>query len=407
MVTPPRPSLGPLIVGRDAPHENQRAEEDAGMKIGLITTVDTNIGDDLIRDGITRSVHRVVGRGAAYIVINKHDPLTVLGRTNPARLVHFLPNRGRTRHRLLRNAARRLGPLTASRFHDTDLVIQCGTPQYWPDCRLCEWAPAIWDVAVTRLPTTTPVLNLAAGSCYAWAAAAEGVELGADAAYINKLTRLCTLTTVRDRLAEDIVASVGGSPLRLPCAAFISGPPPIPTAAPADGPILVNYMAGGGHFAFPDSQSLDPHEWEATMRRVIVELRRGHKVIMLCHDDREVSLARTVAPGADVLLPRTPDDYWEAVSRAGAGLVNRLHAAVALAGRGIPVIAVGTDTRLLMIEELGTAARFVADVTTESLLADVSSLLLGADAERQRLLGLRAEVERRYDSIIGSAIAHE
>ncbi len=41
---------------------------------------------------------------------------------------------------------------------------------------------------------------------------------------------------------------------------------------------------------------------------------------------------------------KTPQEYFEAVTTAKAALCNRMHAAVGLAGLGIPAIAVGSDT---------------------------------------------------------------
>jgi hypothetical protein len=99
-------------------------------------------------------------------------------------------------------------------------------------------------------------------------------------------------------------------------------------------------------------------------------------------------------------VPRfTPADlreYFTLMSRAKVGVCNRLHAAVALAGIGIPSVSVGTDTRLLMVEAVGMPSFYVKEATSERLGDTVHRLLTDAEDLRERLLALREETWERY-----------
>lgn len=54
------------------------------MKIGLISTINTNIGDDFIRQGICLLLKKVFkNHEIEFININKHTPLTVYPKWHP------------------------------------------------------------------------------------------------------------------------------------------------------------------------------------------------------------------------------------------------------------------------------------------------------------------------------------
>jgi hypothetical protein len=55
--------------------------------------------------------------------------------------------------------------------------VQCGAPVLWPNCNKCEWAEPLWYSVIGRLHKKTPVLNLAAGSCYPWEKQPEKIAI--------------------------------------------------------------------------------------------------------------------------------------------------------------------------------------------------------------------------------------
>lgn len=132
------------------------------MRIGLISTTNTNIGDDLIRTGIVGLLRTLLPESQEHIIVNKHQPLDVFSmgfiddilRTAPAMIAGVIrPAVAMLAHRLRENV-----------MSDCGLIVQCGTPVFWPGCHRAEWAVSIWkltpgDARVTRQSTRT-LLNL-------------------------------------------------------------------------------------------------------------------------------------------------------------------------------------------------------------------------------------------------------
>jgi polysaccharide pyruvyl transferase WcaK-like protein len=380
------------------------------VRIGLITTIDTNIGDALIRDGICRILRGLFPRrDLEFVMVNKHDPLTVYPGWHPAqaaRLARYLP-RGKTR------AGRAIESLAAglnmSRFAGCDVIVQCGTPVFWPGCHGCEWAVPIWHHVVGRLSDRIPVLNLAAGSCYPWERQPEAITDPEDAGYIRAITSYCRVTTVRDRLALTLLRSMNIETSLVPCTALLAADGPAVRQAEEarrGGMVLINYMHGGGHYDC--GQGIRAEAWADVVRNLIGRLRRRHSLAFLCHDGRESDLAKGLDPGLPRLLPRNTGQYFEIVSRAKLAICNRMHASVALAGIGVPSVAVCTDTRLLMVEALGLPCLYVKD-TDPNLLEGLAEDLLERSAdEAERLSDLRGRTWDTYTDLVGRALeSHE
>jgi hypothetical protein len=369
------------------------------IKIGLITTLGTNIGDDFIREGICRLLAEDVfpGHEIEFVPVNKHLPYSVYPSWHPVHLRSLgegVPVVGR----LVRKTVDALVPIRGfSRFESCDLIVQCGAPVFWPGCSRNEWARPIWHEIVGPLSARIPVINLAAGSCYPWERQPVQVEPAEDARYVQAILGYCRLTTVRDRLAQSLCQSVGGEVPRIPCSAFLASGE---RRADLDdsGYVLINYMEGGGHF--PWDQGIDAQSWQATTRRLIQDLGSRHRVAMLCHDPKEFSLARSLAPELPAFFPKTSAEYFECVSRAKFAVCNRMHASVAMAGMGIASLAVCTDTRLLMVAELGLPAHYVKDAGFELLCEQAETLLENRQAEKERLLCLRAATRQAYLSAL-------
>ena len=70
------------------------------LRVGLITTLSTNIGDDFIRTGLLRVVREVfAGKEIEFVSINKHKPYTIYPKWHPVRLAalaKYLP-RGKSK----------------------------------------------------------------------------------------------------------------------------------------------------------------------------------------------------------------------------------------------------------------------------------------------------------------------
>jgi hypothetical protein len=370
------------------------------MKIGLITTLNTNIGDDFIREGICTVLRGVFrDRTLEFVPVNKHQPFTVFPPLHPARLLDGvrLPVGGR----FVGVAANLFARAGKSRFDDCDLIVQCGAPVLWPNCSKCEWAGPLWYSVVGRLHKKIPVMNLAAGSCYSWENQPEKVDDMEDANFLRTIGSYCAVTTSRDVLAKKLFASVAVEASFLPCTALLAGGTGRKPGEYSDF-ILINYMPGGGHYDW--GQHNDPHAWEKTVAALISNLKKKHRVAMLCHNEAERRAAGELAQDLPIIFPKTPEEYFTAVAGAKAAVCNRLHASVGMAGIGIPSIAIGTDTRLLMVDAVGLPALYVKDATLEKMEESLDRILANREAENKRLLALRERTLKGYTELVKKSL---
>jgi hypothetical protein len=363
------------------------------MKVGLITTLNTNIGDDLIRAGVMRLLEALLPSHLSLVVVNKHDPMTVyppgsLGRT--ARLLP--PSRFRRR---AQNLTARLTDMLHSRFETCDLIVQCGAPVIYPGCSKGEWSAPLWYGVIRKVHQRIPVFNLAAGSAYSWEHCPETIPGGTDATYAQDIHSFSRLTTARDQLTEKLFASVGASAPLIPCTAFLASGPISPRPERTSGPIILNYMPGGGHYSF--GEDIDASRWRRIFLELVKRLRKRHALVLLCHHVRELRAAEALGTGLPVrLADSSVSEYFSKVCDARLVISNRLHASVAIAGMGVPTMGIGTDTRMLMLDPLGLPYDYVEDVTAEALEEEAEAMLLSSPTERERLLQLREVVTTRY-----------
>jgi hypothetical protein len=189
----------------------------------LLTTLQTNIGDDFIRAGLLHAIGRLAGADAVnYVAVNKHEPNTVYPPGHPIRLAYRRGFRPYPKTRLLRRAIEIvLPPFGFSRFDRCDLIVQCGTPVLWHGCRYSEWARPIWRDVLARLARRgVPVLNLGGGSCYPWERQPATLIGDADEDFVRLMLGAARVTTGRDRLMSALCRSLGHDVDPLPCPAL-------------------------------------------------------------------------------------------------------------------------------------------------------------------------------------------
>ena len=132
------------------------------------------------------------------------------------------------------------------------------------------------------------------------------------------------------------------------------------------------------------------------MKILINRLKRHYKLVFLCHNRVEYRLASELDSTLQRLWPKTVHEYFNIIPKAKAALCNRLHAFVALAGLGIPSVAVGTDTRLLMVQALGLPHVYVKEANASDLEDMLNNQIKHCHREKERLLTLRTETWNRY-----------
>lgn len=364
------------------------------MQIGFITTINTNIGDDFIRTGIENIINSIKDSSEIkYTYVNKHQPETAILQNSPVHFLNKLPH-FKGKH-FFRKAYDKFLYHFFSVYSKQDLIIQSGAPVLWPECYNNEWARPIWYNTIGRLKDKIPVINLAAGSCYPWEDQ-DGFTDDREAVYAKDIGSFCRLTTTRDKLAHRLFESVGVKNELIPCTAFFvdenfenlnNGKY-----------ILINYMERGGHFDW--DQEIEKERWENTVKSLIKKLKDNHEIRFICHSNAEVVLAEKLAPGMRYHLPLTVSEYLDVIRHAKLGINNRMHASVAMASVGVPAISVGTDTRLLMLENLGMPIYYVKDADEKILFDKVGSLLEGFDRERKSLFELKKMKFEEYQKLI-------
>lgn len=366
------------------------------LKIGILSTINTNIGDEFIRDGILCILESILGSKDEFecVVYNKHKPWTFYPSFHPIRIGQLLDA---TLHRGWKKIVIMLSALPGNRFRAKDLIIQSGTPIIWNGCSQSEWATPFWKNIVFKNKRGTPILNIGGGACYPWSNPPE-VLSGKDRDFASLMVTKCNLTTCRDTLASRLLSDAANTKIEvIECPGFLAGLAHT-AAKPTDGRILINAMPIGGHFDYMNQ--VDPNEWLDLLTKNIQNLQKDFKIEFVCHDKKEVNFVSNFWPSYTIHFPKTPSEYFRICAGAHAAIVNRLHAAVGLSGLGIPCIAIGTDTRLLMTKEIGITSLFLPELTYENLNIEIKSLLSNRDSRSEILLSKRETVFEKYRSLL-------
>ncbi|MDA3874062.1 MAG: polysaccharide pyruvyl transferase family protein [Kiritimatiellae bacterium] len=365
------------------------------LKIGILSTLNTNIGDEFIRDGILSVIQDILQPDACELTVyNKHQPWTFYPSYHPARLAGVVDS---VFHRGWRKGLNFLSHIPGNLFCSSDLILQSGTPIIWENASKSEWATPFWRNVVFKNYTQIPVLNIGGGSCYAWSKPPDTLN-GDDREFACRMVQNSVLTTCREPLAAKLLSEASGEKIAaMECPGFLAGQVH-ESPKPSDGRILVNAMPIGGHFDY--MKQVDPDAWRKTLDEQIQELKNEFCVEFVCHNENEVAFVSSHWPTFTRHHPREPSEYFRICVGAHAAIVNRLHAAVGLSGLGIPCIAMGTDTRLLMTRQIGIPSLFVPEVTHEQLSAELQKLLADRENESQRLLENRATVFERYRALL-------
>jgi hypothetical protein len=355
------------------------------LKIAFITTWNTNVGDDFVREGI-RSVLDAIWDYRPYL-INKHAPEATcrqpLPEDDPAPL--------------------------GDKCLDADAVVQCGAPVYWnlgphsgQKCCTAEWIAPLWYDRIARICGSEPVLNIAAGACQGYFGTAA--EILADPScerFIRDIHRFCRLTTVRDTLAEDIHRRLGLQVFRQPCASiFAWRRHPVP--AKPRGEIAVNFMPRGGHYDLDGG--VDQDAWAARFRSICDLLARsGEPILPIAHERAELEAMRSLLPNRPILFSEDYRDYFAVYARCRGGVFNRVHGALLLAGSGAPAAVIGNDSRSRMVDELGLPRWHVSEAEPAVVVGRLLELVYSAQVGA-RLLELEARSFETLKALFAEAL---
>lgn len=341
------------------------------MNISIITTVDHNVGDDFVREGIKYLLKSYFKDEKIHFAnIHKHSPITTRYGFEgfrdfrlSGRIDKILPKRW-----------------SKDKILEADLVVQSGAPVYWchdnAHCYRNEWFSPLIKQRFQKHPKGAKLLNLAAGTCQKYHS--TGDEFCAECnTYIKELFDLSTITTLRDTLAKKVLNKIGLDAPVIPCTSIFAIDEHQLTAQGNDY-VVVNYMKGGAHYTF--GQKIDFEKWENEFKKFYFDLKKKERVIISCHNQTEVDEAKQLDPDAEIFYSKDNYvDYLKFYSKAKFGIMNRVHGAFIIASYGKPSIIIGNDSRARMGSEIGLKHFFVNDVDYELLTQEYELLKDGAD----------------------------
>lgn len=367
------------------------------LGFAFITTLEHNVGDDFVREGILHLLDELGVLGRAEF-IHKHSPITNVFGFERVRALRL--------SRYVEPVARLLG--ARDRIGAADVLVQSGAPVYWchpgeSHCADNEW----FDPLVRRrfLPERRgrAFLNLAGGSCQRYHS--DGSEIATCPRclpYVREFFDACTLTLLRDPLARRMLNHAGRDAEVLPCTSIFARDRLGIT--PREGEfIVVNGMERGGHYDF--GQGIDAARWRERFRELALLARERGRVVVACHNAAEEALARSVVPELErFLVPNDHVGLMRFYARARFGVVNRVHAAFMLASFGKPAAVIGSDSRARMIEALNLESRFVDDLGPQDLGTLLDAVQGRERSYRDEAEAIRADARRQYLEALAGAI---
>lgn len=351
----------------------------------FITTIRTNAGDDFVREGI-RAILDSLGTNAGYF-INKHQPDQTC--TSP------LPEDE--------------GPPVGDKIQSAGIVVQCGAPVYWnlgtapgQACHSAEWVEPLWYRRLAPVSAAKPVLNLAAGACQGYYGSAREIADDGDCArFIRRIHGLCRLTTVRDQMAAEVNDLLGLDVTLLPCTSIHAWRrfPGLPAAGRR---IALNYMPLAGHYEI--NGKIDQEAWARAFTAIDAQIRAGgFDAALVAHNVAEFEVTQRLLPGREVFYSPDYRDYFPFYATCSGGIFNRVHGAMLLAGRGIPSIVVGNDSRSRMLDELDLPRWHVSGADPETIVRCLLSMI-GDEKRKRKLVEREAETFQMLRDLCAEAI---
>ncbi|MBN8705109.1 MAG: polysaccharide pyruvyl transferase family protein [Bacteroidetes bacterium] len=360
-------------------------------KITFITTVSHNVGDDFVREGLKFLLKKHFSNDQIqFTSIHKHSPITssygfewLRSHRYGRRIDPFLPK-----------------SLVPDRITEADLVIQSGAPVYWchpTDNSYCsnnEWYTPLIRERLKKFGKAK-LLNIAAGTCQPYFS--DGSEFLSNpdvVAYIKEFYQDSVLSTVRDRLALNLVQNLGlyDVPL-LPCTSIFAAEEHGVLPGP-DEYVLLNYMKGGAHYTL--GQDIHVEEWEKTFGKFYSFLKEREKVALVCHNEAELEAAKKFDPAGTFFYSASYVDYMKFYSRAKFSFLNRVHGGFMQGSLGKPSLIIGNDTRAKMSAEVGLESVFVNDASFDFLVSKYEELSSHHTEYRSVIKDIREKAMNAY-----------
>ena len=382
------------LLGEIVPHlcnYNTFADDNCGifykMRVAIITTVDHNVGDDFVREGIKYLLrNHLKNQHVEFQYIHKHSPITSRYGFEWFRIYG------------LSSKVDKIIPLsfTRDRIVEADWVVQSGAPVYWchdgAHCYSNEWYSPLIEKRFVK-SKNKKLLNLAAGTCQKYHS--DGSEFCDHCKdYIKAFSQLSSLNTVRDSLAKVVLKDIGISAPVIPCSSIFAIDE-FGLKNEGNDYVAVNYMRGGAHYIF--GQKIDSDKWENEFSKFYFEIKKRERVVISCHSQKEFNTAKKLDPSGEIFFKKNDyGAYMRFYSRAKYGIMNRVHGALMLASFGKPSIVIGNDSRVRMANEIGLETLFVNDADYQVLMHQYEYLKSGANNYKERFIAIKEKAYEDY-----------
>lgn len=366
-------------------------------KIAFITTVNHNVGDDFIREGIKYLLSKL-DIEIEYSYIHKHAPVSVR---------HGFESIRNYRMSKLIDAVLPLS-FSKDKILEADYVIQSGAPVFWchsvlshAHCADNEWYKPLMKKRFSK--SSAKFLNLAAGACQTWQSSGyEVADCPKCSKYIKEIESIALSTTLRDNIAHNMLDSLNLDAPVIPCTSiFVSDALGIKKKEPEY--VAFNFMKGGGHYSF--GQKIDYDKWNKVFAEFYNEISKNEKCIFVCHNDDEVETVKENFPGVETFRSDRYSDYIRLYAKVKFGIMNRIHGAFPIISFGRPAVIIGNDSRAKMAEVVGSQSYFVNDMTVDKLIELYKFLNSGADNFTERFAKIKEKAEIDYLNILRKAFS--
>lgn len=362
-----------------------------------------NIGHDFMAIGLEQII-RATFPGALIEHIEQHRHFEVYPSQHWLRWANRIPHGRLTAVRRFLNRpeiCRRFWP-QAKDLKRFDLAIAAGGPNLVRRMgQSAEMSLMFQHMYGAFMTHGVPLLDWGVGSCFPReripSNAAEAFS-DQDQELLQQLFAHTTITTVRDALAVKLLTDLKRPTSLIPCAAIATGLLFAQYQGDAEKQILINFQRVGGNEDW--GQGVDSRQWATTIQTLIRSLQRRHRVAFLCHNVTEQRLAHQLEPGLEAHLPLQWQDYARLINTAKAAVVSRIHAAIPLAGLGVPVVAVGVDSRLGALTAMGLKTCYVKEATADWLEAELEEKIRTAVQEKESLLTVREKTVADYSALL-------
>lgn len=365
-----------------------------------------NIGHSFMVHGVNLALKNALGKDSRSDFYENHRPLSTLPVYRPQRYIHSL--RGRLGNSVIgKFSSDHLIEYVWSNSRDLsryEVAIFCGGPaiQRDPSAAISLILKGqLGSFAHQGIPTLA--LGLGSGGYALQGLSSASAGLTEHARNLYKSVADFGSITVRDQYAHDLLGCAGISSELLPCPASLTGKEIQGLREQrSDFPrLLINYQYWGGNE--PWGQNIDPGNWSNQIQNIVRRVSSNVEVAFLAHNNYESKLARHLDLGVPIYQPKTLKDYARLTSSACGAITNRIHAAIPIAAAGVPVYAVGVDTRLMSTELVGAQTVSVWDVNSNEILSWINSL--ESRNPHQNLMGIQARdgAMTRYTELIRSA----